>query len=54
VPELSAIIAALGVKLKLFVNNPDGLPEPQLLGAQVGDVTVQLVHKVVPQAERNI
>jgi hypothetical protein len=45
VSELSAIIAALGVKLKLFVNNPDGLPEPQLLGAQVGDVTVQLVHK---------
>ncbi len=32
VSELSAITAALGVKLKLFVNNPDGLPESQLLG----------------------
>jgi len=47
VSELSAITTALGVKLKLFVNNPDGLPEPQLLGDQVSDVTVQLVHRGV-------
>jgi hypothetical protein len=43
VSELSATTAALGVKLKLFVNNPDGLPEPQLLGDLASDVTVQLV-----------
>ena len=39
-----AITTAVGVKLKLFVNNPNGLPEPQLLGDQASDVTVQLVH----------
>ena len=46
VSELSAITAALGVKLKLFINNPDGLPEPQLLGDLTSDITVQLVHGV--------
>ena len=45
VSELSAITAALGVKLKLFVYNPDGLPEPQLLGAKEGEVTVQVIHR---------
>jgi hypothetical protein len=45
VSELSAITAALGVKLKLFVNNPDDLPEPKLLGDLASDVTVQLVHR---------
>jgi hypothetical protein len=45
VSELSAITAALGVKLKLFVNNPDGLPEPQLHGDLTSDITVQLVHR---------
>ncbi len=47
VSELSAITATLGVKLKLFVNNSDGLPEPQLLGDLASDVTVQLVHRGV-------
>jgi len=45
VSELSSIAKALGVKLKVFVNNPDGLPEPQLHGDLDGDVTVQLIHK---------
>jgi hypothetical protein len=45
VSELSTITAALGVKLKLFVKNPDGLLEPQLLGDIASDVTVQLVHR---------
>ncbi len=47
VSEFSAVTTALGVKLKPFVNNPDGLPEPQLLGDQASDVTVQLVHRGV-------
>ncbi len=33
------------MKLKLFINNPDGLPEPQLLGDLTSDITVQLVHR---------
>ncbi len=34
------------VKLKLFVNNPDGLfPEPQLRGDLASDITVQLVRR---------
>jgi hypothetical protein len=45
ISELAAITAALGVKLKLFINNPDGLPEPQLLGDLASDITVQLVHR---------
>jgi len=45
VSKLSAITAALGVKLKLFINSPNGLPEPQLLGDLASDITVQLVHR---------
>ena len=45
VSELAAITEALGVKLKLFVYNPDGLPEPQLLGAREGEVMVQVIHR---------
>jgi hypothetical protein len=51
VSELSAITAALGVKLKLFVNKPFGLPEPQLLGDLASDITVKLVHRGIVKQE---
>jgi hypothetical protein len=32
-------------KTEVFLNNPDGLPEPQLHGDLASDITVQLVHR---------